>query len=334
MGGKSIQLALYDYYLNSLDVDLEDPKKRTSVINFIYDKYVEQYKTLKLHGKQIDTSFYYRNTKNTNYNYNDTDPTLVKNVPLVKGKISLVVDEYNRENYKNFINNVKNIISRYVSYDIDTRVILNDIGTLTPQEVNRKSQVVARNASLLVEWLSEENGYLKFKYHRSSFSSTYKIGYLSDNKIRERMPSETIRSEESKHVYYDNETEYQTMDLISDMSKESVDDYKTKIKNGKKVWDAKYYTEIIDIGYSANKVVNKSSIQNINVQFGEFNGVVEYQDLKEIVDDKLNDINVTYKDTTKPNEVYYREKATSQLNMFSEFKYHIVNEMIDLMKKV
>ena len=334
MGGKSIQLALYDYYLNSLDVDLEDPKKRTSVINFIYDKYVEQYKTLKLHGKQIDTSFYYRNTKNTNYNYNDTDPTLVKNVPLVKGKISLVVDEYNRENYKNFINNVKNIISRYVSYDIDTRVILNDIGTLTPQEVNRKSQVVARNASLLVEWLSEENGYLKFKYHRSSFSSTYKIGYLSDNKIRERMPSETIRSEESKHVYYDNETEYQTMDLISDMSKESVDDYKTKIKNGKKVWDAKYYTEIIDIGYSANKVVNKSSIQNINVQFGQFNGVVEYQDLKEIVDDKLNDINVTYKDTTKPNEVYYREKATSQLNMFSEFKYHIVNEMIDLMKKV
>ena len=334
MGGKSIQLALYDYYLNSLDVDLEDPKKRTSVINFIYDKYVEQYKTLKLHGKQIDTSFYYRNTKNTNYNYNDTDPTLVKNVPLVKGKISLVVDEYNRENYKNFINNVKNIISRYVSYDIDTRVILNDIGTLTPQEVNRKSQVVARNASLLVEWLSEENGYLKFKYHRSSFSSTYKIGYLSDNKIRERMPSETIRSEESKHVYYDNETEYQTMDLISDMSKESVDDYKTKIKNGKKVWDAKYYTEIIDIVYSANKVVNKSSIQNINVQFGEFNGVVEYQDLKEIVDDKLNDINVTYKDTTKPNEVYYREKATSQLNMFSEFKYHIVNEMIDLMKKV
>ena len=70
------------------------------------------------------------------------------------------------------------------------------------------------------------------------------------------------------------------------------------------------------------------------MQFGEFNGVVEYQDLKEIVDDKLNDINVTYKDTTKPNEVYYREKATSQLNMFSEFKYHIVNEMIDLMKKV
>ncbi len=38
----------------------------------------------------------------------------------------------------------------------------------------------------------------------------------------------------------------------------------------------------------------------------------------------MNDINVTYKDTTKPNEVYYREKATSQLNMFSEFEYYFV----------
>ena len=79
-------------------------------------------------------------------------------------------------------------------------------------------------------------------------------------------------------------------------------------------------------------MTDKSSIQNINVQFGDFNGVVEYQNLKEIVKDKLYDIRVVYKDTTKPNELYYKEKANNQVNMFAEFKYHIVNEMIELMK--
>ncbi len=332
-GGKSIQLALYDNYLNNLDLDRTNAAMKTKIINFIYDKYVEHYKISKSLGKQIDTSFYYTNTKNTNYN--DTDPTLIKNAPLLKGKISLALDEYNRENYKKFINKVKNIISRYVSYDIDTRIILNDIATLTPEEINRKSQVIARNASLLVEWLSEENGYLKFKYHRSSFSSTYKIGYLSDNKIREKMPSEEIRSEESKHIYYNNEQEYQTQDTIEMMSEESRNSYQS-IKNskGEKAFDEKYYTEIIDVAYSTNKQTNMASIQNVSIQFGEFQGVVEYQNLKEIVDDKLNDINVTYRDTTKPNEIYYREKAIKQVNMFAEFKYYIINEMIQLMKNV
>jgi len=332
-GGKSIQLALYDNYLNNLDLDTTNAAMKTKIINFIYDKYVEHYKISKSLGKQIDTSFYYTNTKNTNYN--DTDPTLIKNAPLLKGKISLALDEYNRENYKKFINKVKNIISRYVSYDIDTRIILNDIATLTPEEVNRKSQVIARNASLLVEWLSEENGYLKFKYHRSSFSSTYKIGYLSDNKIRQKMPSEEIRSEESKHIYYNNEQEYQTQDTIEMMSEESRNSYQS-IKNskGEKAFDEKYYTEIIDVAYSTNKQTNMASIQNVNIQFGEFQGIVEYQNLKEIVDDKLNDINVTYRDTTKPNEIYYREKAINQVNMFAEFKYYIINEMIQLIKNV
>ncbi len=332
-GGKSIQLALYDNYLNNLDLDTTNAEMKTKIINFIYDKYVEHYKILKSLGKQIDTSFYYTNTKNTNYN--DTDPTLVKNAPLLKGKITLALDEYNRENYKKFINKVKSIISRYVSYDIDTRIILNDIRTLTPEEINRKSQVIARNASLLVEWLSEENGYLKFKYHRSSFSSTYKIGYLSDNKIREKMPSEEIRSEESKHIYYNNEQEYQTQDTIEMMTEESRNSYQN-IKNskGEKAFDEKYYTEIIDVAYNTNKQTNMASIQNVNIQFGEFQGIVEYQNLKEIVDDKLNDINVTYRDTTKPNEIYYREKAIKQVNMFAEFKYYIINEMIQLMKNV
>jgi hypothetical protein len=330
-GGKSIQLALYDNYLNNLDLDTTNAAMKTKVINFIYDKYVEHYKISKSLGKQIDTSFYYTNTKNTNYN--DTDPTLIKNAPLLKGKISLALDEYNRENYKKFINKVKNIISRYVSYDIDIRIILNDIARLTPEEVNRKSQVIARNASLLVEWLSEENGYLKFKYHRSSFSSTYKIGYLSDNKIREKMSSEEIRSEESKHIYYNNEQEYQTLDTIEMMSEESRNTSQN-IKNSKgdKAFDEKYYTEIIDVAFSTNKQTNMASIQNVNIQFGEFQGIVEYQNLKEIVDDKLNDINVTYRDTTKPNEIYYREKAINQVNMFAEFKYYIINEMIQLIK--
>jgi hypothetical protein len=330
-GGKSIQLALYDNYLNNLDLDTTNAAMKTKIINFIYDKYVEHYKISKSLGKQIDTSFYYTNTKNTNYN--DTDPTLIKNAPLLKGKISLALDEYNRENYKKFINKVKNIISRYVSYDIDIRIILNDIARLTPEEVNRKSQVIARNASLLVEWLSEENGYLKFKYHRSSFSSTYKIGYLSDNKIREKMSSEEIRSEESKHIYYNNEQEYQTLDTIEMMSEESRNTSQN-IKNSKgdKAFDEKYYTEIIDVAFSTNKQTNMASIQNVNIQFGEFQGIVEYQNLKEIVDDKLNDINVTYRDTTKPNEIYYREKAIKQVNMFAEFKYYIINEMIQLIK--
>jgi hypothetical protein len=330
-GGKSIQLALYDNYLNNLDLDTTNAAMKTKIINFIYDKYVEHYKISKSLGKQIDTSFYYTNTKNTNYN--DTDPTLIKNAPLLKGKISLALDEYNRENYKKFINKVKNIISRYVSYDIDVRIILNDIARLTPEEVNRKSQVIARNASLLVEWLSEENGYLKFKYHRSSFSSTYKIGYLSDNKIREKMSSEEIRSEESKHIYYNNEQEYQTLDTIEIMSEESRNTSQN-IKNSKgdKAFDEKYYTEIIDVAFSTNKQTNMASIQNVNIQFGEFQGIVEYQNLKEIVDDKLNDINVTYRDTTKPNEIYYREKAIKQVKMFAEFKYYIINEMIQLIK--
>jgi hypothetical protein len=330
-GGKSIQLALYDNYLNNLDIDTTNAAMKTKIINFIYDKYVEHYKISKSLGKQIDTSFYYTNTKNTNYN--DTDPTLIKNAPLLKGKISLALDEYNRENYKKFINKVKNIISRYVSYDIDIRIILNDIARLTPEEINRKSQVIARNASLLVEWLSEENGYLKFKYHRSSFSSTYKIGYLSDNKIREKMSSEEIRSEESKHIYYNNEQEYQTLDTIEMMSEESRNTSQN-IKNSKgdKAFDEKYYTEIIDVAFSTNKQTNMASIQNVNIQFGEFQGIVEYQNLKEIVDDKLNDINVTYRDTTKPNEIYYREKAIKQVKMFAEFKYYIINEMIQLIK--
>ena len=329
-GGKSIQLALYDYYLSHLDLDLTNKDMRNIIVNFIYDKYLEQYNILKSLGKQIDTSFYFVNTKNSNYN--ESDPTYIKNAPMIKGKIGFIL-EYNKEIYKNFINNVKNIIARYTSYDIDTRVVLSDVGTLTPEEVNIKSQVIARNMSLFIEWLSEENEYLKFKYHRSSFSSTYKIGYLSDNKIRERLPSETTRSEESKHIYYNNEQEYQTQDTIDGMSEESKQQYEGTLNSkGEKAFDAKYYTEIIDVGYSTNKVTDKSSIQNINVQFGDFNGVVEYQNLKEIVKDKLYDINVVYKDTTKPNELYYKEKARNQVNMFEEFKYHIVNEMIDMMK--
>jgi hypothetical protein len=329
-GGKSIQLALYDYYLSHLDLDLTNKDMRNIIVNFIYDKYLEQYNILKSLGKQIDTSFYFVNTKNSNYN--ESDPTYIKNTPMIKGKIGFIL-EYNKEIYKNFINNVKNIIARYTSYDIDTRVVLNDVGKLTPQEVNIKSQVIARNMSLFIEWLSEENGYLKFKYHRSSFSPTYKIGYLSDNKIRERLPSETTRSEESKHIYYNNETEYQTQDTIDGMSEESKQQYEGTLNSkGEKAFDAKYYTEIIDVGYSTNKVTDKSSIQNINVQFGEFNGVLEYQNLKEIVKDKLYDIHVVYKDTTKPNELYYKEKAINQVNMFAEFKYDIVNEMIDMMK--
>ena len=329
-GGKSIQLALYDYYLSHLDLDLTNKDMRNIIVNFIYDKYLEQYNILKSLGKQIDTSFYFVNTKNSNYN--ESDPTYIKNAPMIKGKIGFIL-EYNKEIYKNFINNVKNIIARYTSYDIDTRVVLNNVGTLTPEEVNIKSQVIARNMSLFIEWLSEENEYLKFKYHRSSFSSTYKIGYLSDNKIRERLPSETIRSEESKHIYYNNEQEYQTQDTIDGMSEESKQQYEGTLNSkGEKAFDAKYYTEIIDVGYSTNKVTDKSSIQNINVQFGDFNGVVEYQNLKEIVKDKLYDTDVVYKDTTKPNELYYKEKARNQVNMFAEFKYHIVNEMIDMMK--
>jgi uncharacterized coiled-coil protein SlyX len=330
-GGKSIQLALYDYYLSHLDLDLTNKDMRNIIVNFIYDKYLEQYNILKSLGKQIDTSFYFVNTKNSNYN--ESDPTYIKNAPMIKGKIGFIL-EYNKEIYKNFINNVKNIIARYTSYDIDTRVVLNDVGKLTPQEVNIKSQVIARNMSLFIEWLSEENGYLKFKYHRSSFSPTYKIGYLSDNKIRERLPSETTRSEESKHIYYNNETEYQTLDTIDGMSEESKQQYEGTLNSkGEKAFDAKYYTEIIDVGYSTNKVTDKSSIQNINIQFGDFNGVLEYQNLKEIVKDKLYDIHVVYKDTTKHNELYYKEKAINQVNMFAEFKYDIVNEMIDMMKK-
>ena len=80
-----------------------------------------------------------------------------------------------------------------------------------------------------------------------------------------------------------------------------------------------------------NKLL-KIILQNVNIQFGEFQGIVEYQNLKEIVDDKLNDINVTYRDTTKPNEIYYREKAIKQVSMFAEFKYYIINEMIQLIK--
>ena len=331
-GGKSIQLALYDYYLSHLDLDLTNKDMRNIIVDFIYDKYVEQYHILKSQEKRIDTSFYFVNTKNSNYS--ESDPTYIKNAPIIKGKIGFIL-EYNKEIYKNFINNVKNIISRYTSYDIDTRVVLNDIGSLSQEEVAIKSQVIARNMSLFIEWLSEESGYLKFKYHRSSFSSTYKIGYLSDNKIRERLPSETTRSEESKHIYYNNEQEYQTQDTIDGMSEEAKQQYEGTLNSkGEKAFDAKYYTEIIDVGYSTNKIPDKSSIQNINVQFGEFNGVVEYQNLKEIVKDKLYDIRVVYKDTTKPNELYYKEKAINQVNMFAEFKYHIVNEMIDLMKKV
>ena len=331
-GGKSIQLALYDYYLNNLDIDTMNADMRTNVINFIYNSYVELYKSYKSRGKKLDTSFYFVNTKNTNYS--DTDPTLVKNAPIIKAKLSQIL-EFNKEHYNNFINNVKNIISRYISYDIDTRIVLNNVGTLTPEEINIKSQVIARNASLLIEWLSEENGYLKFKYHRSSFSSTYKIGYLSDNKIRERMPSEETRSDESKHIYYNNETEYQTQEILEQMHEDSMKNFETMSNSrGEKAFDAKYYTEIIDVGYSTNKETNKSSIQNINVQFGDFKGIVEYQNLGEIIKDKLNDINVTYKDTTKKNELYYREKAEKQVRMFENFKYDIVNEMIKLMKNV
>ena len=329
-GGKSIQLALYEFYLNRLDLDTTNAEMRTNIINFIYNSYVELYQIYKSRGKNLDSSFYYTNTKNTNYN--ETDPTLLKNAPIIKGKISQILD-FNKEVYKSFINNVKNIISKYVSYDIDTRIVLNDIGSLTPEEINIKSQVIARNTSLFVEWLSEENGYLKFKYHRSSFSSTYKIGYLSDNKIRERMPSEETRSEESKYIYYNNEQEYQTQDTIDGMSEEAKQQYESTLNSkGEKAFDAKYYTEIIDVGYT-NKEINRSSIQNINVQFGEFNGIVEYQNLGEIIKDKFNDIYVTYKDATKKNEVYYKEKAQKQLIMFENFKYNIVNEMIKLMKK-
>lgn len=331
-GGKSIQLALYKYYLGKLDVDLTNLEMRNMVVNFIYEKYVEQYKASKLHGLDIDTSFYFVNTRRNKTNPNSNDPTYLSNIPIIKSKITSIL-EYQQDAYNEFIKNVKNIISTYISYDIDTRIILNDVEKLTPEERHIKSQVVARNLSLFIEWLAEDNGYLKFKYHRSSFSSTYKIGYLSDNKIRERMPSETTRSEESKHIYYNNEQEYQTQDIIDGMTEESKQNYESILNSkGEKVFLAKYYTEIIDVGYSTNKSVNKSTIETANLQFGDFNGLIEYQNLKEIVDDKLNDINVVYKDATKPNDVYYREKAVGQMNMFADFKYRIINEMIKLMK--
>lgn len=333
-GGKSIQLALYNYYLSNLDLDTTNPDMKNKIINFIYEKYVEQYRMSKRHRKEIDTSFYIFNTKkNRTSKYDETDPTYLNNAPIIKGKINLIL-EYGKDHYKQFIENVKKIIARYVSYDIDTRIVLNDVEKLTPEDRHIKSQVIARNLSLFIEWLAEDNGYLKFKYHRSSFSSTYKIGYLSDNKIRERMPNETIRSEESKHIYYNNEQEYQTQDTVDGMTEESKQNYESILNSkGEKAFAAKYYTEIIDVGYSTNKVTDKSSIETMNVQFGDFNGFIEYQNIKEIVDDKLNDINVIYKDATKPNDVYYREKAIGQMNMFAEFKYDIINEMIQLMKK-
>jgi len=331
-GGKSIQLALYDKYINNLDIDTSNSDGRSKVVDLIYNSYVDLYKSFKTRGREIDTSFY---TTHKGVEYSKKDPSIDPFNRIIKTKINTELEFVNKQDYENFIYEVKNIIySRYKSYDIDTTIVLKLTDkSILIDELSRKTQEMARNIALLIEWLSEENNFLKFKYHNSRFSPTYKITYLSENKIREKIPSEGDKSEESKLYYYDNNAEYQMLTKMEELSEEDKNGYENAVnENGEKKFRPMYFTEIIDIGYKVDKTINLSSIQNVELKFDGFNGLVEYQKLEDIVEEKIRDVNITYKDSTKPNEIYYKNKAIKQLNTFEQIKFEILYKFINLIE--
>ena len=316
MGGKSNQLALYDKFIN---ID------RNTIPQYFYDVYVDMYKQ----NSKIGSDFY-MNLRPTLVTSNPED---LKNKKIILSTIKMNIED--DKFYEEFQDSMKSVISQYKSYDIDIKVLLNDIGSeVTQEEVVRKTQKVARNISLLIEWLSEENGYLKFKYHRSSFSSTYKIGYLSDNKIRERMPSEESRSEESLYLYYNNEVEYLTQDLINEMSEDSKQTYENNLNaKGEKLFVPKYYTEIIDIGYDTSKM-NTSSFEKADLHFGDLNGIIKYRKLDDIIDTIRATVSeIESNPKSKPNDLYYKGKAIKQLNIFNKTREIYVLQMMRLVNK-
>jgi hypothetical protein len=330
MGGKSNQLALYDSVINL---------GNSEIVDLFYKKYLDMYRN---NYPNLDNTFYVRGLPvPKNVTRDISDPRDIKNQKLIASIIKSNLE--NNDFVKEFNTSMKNIISQYKSYDIDVKVILNDeyskkLNLQTPEQQLIERRKIARNTSLLIEWLSEENGFLKFKYRHSNLSSTYKIGYLSDNVIREKDPRQGA-SEQSNYVYYNNEQEYHTHDTIDTMSTQAKEYYES-ILNSKNepAFVPKYYTDIIDVSYDEMDV---DVLNNVDLVFGDFQGKISYRNLNDvikniehrvsIIDSNLE--NKTLADKKHRGDLYYREKALKQLGVFYKTNEIFVLEMIRLIHK-
>lgn len=325
MGGKSNQLALYDSVIN-LGND--------EIIDLFYKNYLEMYRN---NYPNLDNTFYMRsNPIPQNVPREVGDPRDIKNKKLISSIIKSNIE--NNDFTKEFNDSMKSIISQYKSYDIDIKVILNDdysktLNLHTPEQQLLERRKIARNTSLLIEWLSEENGYLKFKYHHSNLSSTYKIGYLSDNVIRIKDPNQGF-SEQSNHVYYNNDQEYHTHDTLDTMSNEAKQYYESMLNSkNEPAFSAKYYTDIIDVSYDQ---MDMNILNNVDLMFGDFQGKVSYRNLNDVIKNieyRVSKIdnnveNKTLTDKKYRGDLYYREKALKQLGIFARTNEIFVLQMI------